>query len=101
MKKSLRSSLTLTSFLIFISHAVDCNSPQSREEARHGPLSVERDDVPHVEEAGRTDDLPHGQLCVLAPLCSLYVSHADSGSISVLYHNIYHFTLMLSFNSLK
>ena len=33
--------------------------PQCRKESRNVPLSVEWDDVPHVEKAGGPDDLAH------------------------------------------
>ena len=33
--------------------------PESREESRYWALGVEGDDVPHVQEARRPDDLPH------------------------------------------
>ena len=36
------------------------NSPEGGQEAGHGPLRVQGDDVAHVEEARRADDLPHG-----------------------------------------
>lgn len=35
-------------------------SPESGQESRDRALGVQGDDVPHVEEARRPDDLPHG-----------------------------------------
>ena len=35
------------------------NLPKGRKKPRDGALSVQGDDVPHVEETGRPYDLPH------------------------------------------
>ena len=58
-------SFTISSCLFTsISGADIKNSPEGGQEAGHGPLRVQGDDVAHVEEARRADDLPHGdRLC--------------------------------------
>ena len=54
-------SFTISSCLFTsISGADIKNSPEGGQEACHGPLRVQGDDVSHVEEARRADDLPHG-----------------------------------------